>query len=233
MEAPMRINHKILSIPPYVSTSWKNIASLHLEDARTHLVLVITLHNGARIMVPNLQGPMIESIFAAHAKFMEQEAAPMSQPLTGTEFAEQLRNLEQMAGISFTSDGEGIGMMMQHNPQQADTPDLPEAVLKKIGSLVKAMGIDDPTQLPKAEEDCNCPHCQISRALQSALGEEEVSEKDLTFRDAWTISSIGENLYDVTNTLEPEEKYRVFLGDPIGCTCGTAHCDHVRAVLQT
>ena len=75
----MKINPKILSIPPYISTSWKNIASLHVENQPTVFVLVVTLLNGARIEVPDLEPSMIESIFAAHTRYMEQDEKP-AQP---------------------------------------------------------------------------------------------------------------------------------------------------------
>ena len=57
------------------------------------LVLVVTLLSGARIEVPHLEPPMIESIFAAHARYMEQDEklpqpkiipprAPLSFPMS-------------------------------------------------------------------------------------------------------------------------------------------------------
>ncbi len=69
----MKINSKILSIPPYISTSWKNIASLHIETQQPMLILVVTLLSGVRIEVPDLESTMMEAIFAAHTRFLEQE----------------------------------------------------------------------------------------------------------------------------------------------------------------
>ena len=43
-------NEKFISIPPYISTSWKNIRALRMED--THLI--ITLTDGSVVRVPNL-----------------------------------------------------------------------------------------------------------------------------------------------------------------------------------
>ena len=37
----------------------------------------------------------------------------------------------------------------------------------------------------------------------------------------------------VTNPLDANEHYNVFLGDPIGCTCGQKNCEHIRAVLNS
>ncbi|NGX33463.1 MAG: hypothetical protein K1060chlam4_01531, partial [Candidatus Anoxychlamydiales bacterium] len=40
-------------------------------------------------------------------------------------------------------------------------------------------------------------------------------------------------LYRVTNPLDENEHYSVFLKDPIGCTCGKKNCEHVKAVLNS
>ena len=69
----MKMNPKILSIPPYISTSWKNIASLHVEHRHATSLLVVTLLNGAKIEVPQLSPPLLDAIFKAHALFLEQE----------------------------------------------------------------------------------------------------------------------------------------------------------------
>ena len=69
----MNINPKILSIPPYISTSWKNIASLHVDTQNPTLVLIVTLLNGTCIEVPQLAPDTIEMIFRAHAHFLELE----------------------------------------------------------------------------------------------------------------------------------------------------------------
>ena len=240
----MKINPKILSIPPYISTSWKNIASLHVENHASYLVLVVTLLSGVRIEVPHLEQVMIEGIFAAHARYLEQEEkappkAPARLPLNFPSGQEQILSLglplkNAIAGM------DNLGNMLQHNPEQADSPDLPSDVLQKIAQLSKTMGIDDPNAVPKPEPHCNCVHCQIARALQVGCTnaepiqeepEEIVSDEDLKFR-TWDILQTGENLYKVTNPLDQQEHYNVFLGHPVGCTCGQNHCEHIRAVLR-
>ena len=72
-EAVKKINQKILSIPPYISTSWKNINTLHMKEIEGKPVLVIALHNGTSIDIPGLQKSLIEEIFEAHSKYFEQE----------------------------------------------------------------------------------------------------------------------------------------------------------------
>ena len=62
--------------------------------------------------------------------------------------------------------------------------------------------------------------------------EEIVSDEDLKFK-TWDIVQTGEKLYDVTNPLDTKEQYHVYLGEPVGCTCGEQYCEHIRAVLSS
>jgi PhoH-like ATPase len=52
-------------------------------------------------------------------------------------------------------------------------------------------------------------------------------------REIWGIEQTAEQLYKVTNPLDANEQYNVFLGTPLGCTCGLKNCEHIRAVLNT
>lgn len=239
----MRINNKLLSIPPYISTSWKNIASLYLDVKDAQNILVIVLAQGTSIEIPHLEGAAIEAIFQAHAKFSEMEQSSKApqrnpQPLNPSFPLDTPMGLGQFR-IGFGNEG-GLGSMLQHNPEQANSPNLPLEVLNKIAALSKAMGIDDPQAFPKGEPHCNCMHCQIARALHGEaphletlnLIEDEVTEEDLKFR-LWDIAPAADNLYIVTNPLDPAEHYNVYLGDTIGCTCGEKNCEHIRAVLNS
>lgn len=243
----MKFNHKILSIPPYISTSWKNIASLHMESHPSTLVLVVTLHSGARIEVPHLDRPVIEAIFSAHTHYMEQEEKLASSKTIFPHFpiAEAQEQIFSL-GLPLMKNGiaglENFGSVLQHNPEQASAPDLPSDILEKISQLSKTLGIEDLTAVPKPEPHCNCMHCQIARALQNGLNddskegenpnEEIVSDEDLKFR-TWDVLQTDEKLYTVTNPLDSQELYHVYLGNPIGCTCGNPHCEHIHAVLNT
>lgn len=246
----MKINSKILSIPPFISTSWKNIASLHVENQLATIILVITLLNGVRIEVPHLERAMIEMIFAAHARFLEQEEKGMQSkapPQTPIGFpisaSEHIISMELPLKNGLASM-EYLGTFLQHNPEQADSPDLPPDVLDKIAQLSKTLGIDDPNIIPKPEPHCNCMRCQIARAMQNGLShdaqdkdenkeqEEIVTDEELTFR-TWDVAQMGEKLYLVSNPIDNKEHYNVYLGEPIGCTCGQLQCEHVRAVLNT
>ncbi len=231
----MKINSKILSIPPYISTSWKNIASLHIENEASTLYLVVTLLNGARIEIPDLEYTMIEAIFVAHTRYMELEEKAAPRPPIPSEqmisFGLPLKNA--LIGM------ENFGAMLSHNPEQANSPDLPPDIIERIAELSKSLGIDDSNTIPKAEPHCNCMHCQIARALQNGCcgderkqPEEIVTDEDLKFK-TWDIKQESDKLYIVSNPLDPKEQYNVFLGDPIGCNCGETHCEHIRAVLNS
>lgn len=249
----MRINSKILSIPPYLSTGWHNIAALHKEDRNFTSFLIVTLINGTRIEVPGLELPIILAIFSAHAKYhMDQEqisGGPKEIPQLNEQEIGGLIENDPFSGMGLPlkigSGGlESLGAAMQHNSDQANTPDLPKEMLNKIGAIAKAVGIDDSAILPQAEPHCNCMHCQIARAIHSSISgeetvepaqkeeEEEVSPEDLKFR-LWDIDQTAEKLYIVSNPLDEKEHYSVYLGEPLGCTCGEKNCEHIKAVLNS
>lgn len=234
----MKINSKILSIPPYISTAWKNVISLHIENQNSNLILIVSLINGTHVEIAGMDIGIIKTAFSAHASFIEQESS--DQQLT---LSKNLLPLEQAFSIglplkSFLSEADNTTPLLQHNAEQSDSPDLPAELLQKISALAKTLGIKDSSLIPQAEPHCNCIHCQISKAMLSGLeqrstvDEEIVSDEDLKFR-TWDIAKTGDKLYSVTNPLESEEHYSVFLGDPVGCTCGKLHCEHIRAVLNS
>jgi hypothetical protein len=85
---------------------------------------------------------------------------------------------------------------------------------------------------------CNCFHCQIARVLKpnkedtQQNEEQEISAEDLQF-EQWIITHTGDQLYSVINKLDDSEQYNVYLGEPIGCTCGQTGCEHLLAVLKS
>lgn len=247
----MKITSSILSIPPYISTSWKNVASLHLKPSELPLHdLVITLTNLSTVIIPYLDPKTIDEIFKAHASFLDQEAHKLKTK------SQELSSLPPFpfpnpssASLSFgipmkLKDMDmlsSFGGMVQHNPEQANFPPLPEEILTKIQSVSKMVGLDKQLeQIPKAEPHCQCPYCQIARALhgepvdtpKEVLEEAIVSDAELSFRE-WDLKEIDKNLYEVKNPLDDNEKFQVFLGTPIGCTCGSKNCEHIKAVLNS
>lgn len=233
----MIINKKILSLPPYISTSWSNIKILRIEGT----MLNIDLSNGETIRIPDLSPEMIEAIFNGHAAFAEQSEMGTIRS-TGASPQALFGNEDMSFRFGFAGL-EGLGTTLQHNPAQMGAPDIPQEVLDKIAGIAKVIAPGDPDALPKAEPHCNCMHCQIARAINREIqnsapaeeaaqqAEEEVSVEELHFCQ-WDIKPSGENLYSVANKLDPQEKYSVYLGHPVGCTCGKENCDHIIAVLR-
>ncbi|MEM8728151.1 MAG: hypothetical protein AAGE99_05590 [Chlamydiota bacterium] len=239
-----KINRKILSIPPYISTSWKNINTLHMKELDREPILVIALHNGTSIDIPGLEKPLIEEIFDTHSKYVEQEikesqveSLKKSESSKDSNFSFLIDLPSQISGGNSSFNPNAF---LEHNPSQADTPTIPPEMIKRITSITKALGMDmEHMNIPKAEPHCNCPYCQIARIIQGSSDngeqeavEEEVSDKDLQFRD-WDIKQEEDKLYIVSNPLNKEECYRVYLGSPIGCTCGQKNCEHIRTVLNS
>lgn len=205
----MKITPKVLSIPPYLSTTWKNISSLHVKEEKGSFTLLAILQSGVQAKVPNLSEVEVNAIFEAHAHYAEGKNKDPNSI-------------------------ESLASSMQHNPEQANLPPLPPDVLKKLSDLAKSVGLENAGDLVQAEPHCNCVYCQVVKALQGETApiEEEVTDDDLKFK-TWDIQQKNTKLYTATNPLDPNEYYTVFLGEPIGCTCGHKNCEHLRAVLST
>lgn len=216
----MKINKEMLNIPPYISTSWENIISLFTANN----FLIIVLKDGSKIAVPNLKENLIEIIFDAHAQYLENKT---KKPTLNF-------------GLASLDNGsmDSLSYALQHNPDQKNAPDMPPDLIKKIANLAKIFVTEANLDMPKPEPDCNCLHCQIAKALQLGMGvnlenlDEAVKDEDLKFR-TWDIKEVGPKLYTVTNPLDPNEHYSVFLEEPLGCTCGEKNCEHIKAVLNS
>lgn len=241
MTASIKINEKILSIPPYLSTSWSYVSAVQMKGE----ILAISLIDGESVYIPSLKKEHIELVFQFHAEYLEKELA---FPLSKGEMANLQQFSDDQATVRFSigTPLEGFGMVMNHNPAQAFAPDLPAEVLEKISTITKIIGPSDEGILPQAEPNCNCFHCQIARTVnrtsflspalpaESDSLEEEIKNEELEFQQ-WEIAPVVDNekLYDVINKLDPLERYHVFLGEPIGCTCGKVGCEHILAVLKS
>jgi hypothetical protein len=237
----MHINHIFFNLPPFVSTTWENVTSLHMRGG----ALVVTLTDGETITIPGLNQEVLENIFNSHAAYLQKhcnESAHAASP--SHVFGPFLLGGGQISEDSPFKVGvdslDNLGAALQHNPMQAATPDLPKEVLAKISAVAKIFAPDDAMTLPKPEPECNCMHCQIAKAIQSGVcghtgsqvEVEDVAPEDLIFRQ-WDINQTGEKLYSVINRLDSQEKYSVYLGHPVGCTCGKQGCEHILAVLKS
>ncbi|MCB1181685.1 MAG: hypothetical protein KDK55_06685 [Chlamydiia bacterium] len=251
-----KITGQIVCLPPHISTTWEQIAFLETEEDKTtqELILAIHLVNGKVVKIPGLDTSVIDILFSAHVKFLEKRGKGQNEEKTQNPQAAFLQNVlglspDQLSSLSIRLGPGGMGGMMaggleglettmQHDPEKSDAPNLPKEMIEKVASIAKLLLGGDLKSFPKPEPHCNCMHCQISRAIlngdkiASESDEEVITEEDLKFR-TWDIKQTGDQLYRVTNPLTPSEKYDVFLGSPIGCTCGNIHCEHIKAVLSS
>jgi hypothetical protein len=244
-DKPIRITSKLIFIPPYLSATWSQVKSLRVEGESEDFTLRVTLADGHTVAIPHLDSQTVEQAFAEHARYVEtmsdgEEKGAKNQLIEGQVPAGPLQGLLGMPiTFDFPATMESMGSVLAHNPEQADSPALPAEVLNRIAAIARAVGGDAQT-LPPFEANCNCLYCQIARALQGGTltheeeesAAEPVSDDELRFR-TWDVEQTGEKVYTVTNPLEAKEQYSVFLGEPIGCTCGLKNCEHVRAVLNT
>ncbi len=228
----MKVNDKILSIPPYLSTSWRSVMSIRLDQD----LLIVTLKNGDSISVPGLRGPDLDKIFKGYEAYLENETEPAVIVPRGSSLGHLLSDLGLSEGPAQMSLG-----IFQHDPALSGSLPLPAEILHKIVTVAKMMAAENNLVLPKPEPNCQCFHCQVARAVQEAVQPQEeiaieldaeVTEDELQFSQ-WAIRPAGENLYKVLNKLDTTEEYAVFLGEPVGCTCGKSGCEHVLAVLRS
>lgn len=245
MEFIMDINPFYFSFPPYISTSWEHIIAINMKEGD----LEVHLSTGEILIVPNPSKEEEDLIFKAHLAYLESEAAlnfqlPAAQQnlqSKGGNAAELSASDEATIRFGFGAF-DGFGSALQHNPSQMNAPDLPVEILDKIMKITKIIAPENPQILPKPELHCNCFYCQVARAAQEGLSpqedkpiqliEEQVSEDDLQFQQ-WDILETSDKLYTVTNRLDTKEMYNVFLGNPVGCTCGKPACEHILAVLKS
>jgi hypothetical protein len=103
---------------------------------------------------------------------------------------------------------------------------------------MKIIASEDALQMLKSESHCNCIHCQIAKSFNQSSQhpeqhiDEDITEDDLRFQQ-WDITQTGDKMFTVVNRLDNREKYNVYLGQPVGCTCGKTGCEHILAVLKS
>lgn len=246
----VKINDQLICIPPYISARWGQIAFIESqtepEDTKGSATLRLHLIDGKVISIPNLDQTIIDIAFQEHLLYLESLQIQKNNDIIREEdkLGVLMNVLQQMSkdidiqvfsqknltSPLFSSTGP-IEMILQHNPDHKDYPDAPADILEKMVMMMRTLLGNNPSLLPKAEPHCNCMHCQIGRSI-SEEEDSPVSEQDLSFR-TWDISQSGSKLYTVTDPLNPNEQFSVYLGTPIGCTCGELNCEHVKAVLYT
>jgi len=234
----MKITKKILSLPPYISTRWEFISSLHVNEG----VLTVHLKDGTTCSVPDLSKETLATIFTHHVETTEtapDESEEITKLMGGIRsgFKDVMNMFTKLGANAMTS----LGKVLEHDPNHANLPDLPPEMIKKVELLLNIIPQEDLLDMPESVPGCNCMYCQINRILRHAKldqpdfleqGGEPVEETELEFTE-WIVENIEDKIYKVTNKLDPNEEYRVFLGNPIGCTCGKEHCEHILAVLRS
>lgn len=186
----MKITSKILSIPPYLSTSWYDVDSLfQSEDG----ALVVALTNGTHVRLEQLSSEVIHTIFNAHACFLEEEAAREEEEDEEEDKGLKRAEVEFSVQTPFTmgqmdeGNGDAMKIFMEHDASRSLGPLLPDAVLKRVTALAKMFLPPDMIPLDASHENCRCPFCQIVRALsglpQPSLEEGEEKKKSLELRE--------------------------------------------------
>lgn len=245
----VKISEKLICIPPHISTTWDQVCFMQSEqDHETKkMTLILHLTDGKVVSIPELDASIVDIAFSAHTQHLEKsvpmrETLPkaahgLTHPLLGIS-PDQIAAFQIRLGSQQSGGMEGIEGAMQHNPAQANAPSLPKEIIDKIAAIAKILTSGDLSSFPKPEPHCNCVHCQVARSIHN-LPEDEmekldevISDDDLHFRN-WDILQTSENLYLVSNPIDPREQYNVYLGTPVGCTCGEEHREHIRAVLSS
>lgn len=241
----VKISDKLICIPPFISTTWDQISFLQSEKELmgTKFTLFLHLKDGKVVTIPELDASIVDIAFSAHIQHLERTNS-QRQDIQQKSPQNHLSHLMNEGIATFpirlgsVNGMDGIETAFQHNPAQAQAPNLPKEVVEKIATIAKIITNGDLSAFPKPEPHCNCLHCQVARSIhhlpEHEIEDEIVTNEDLTFR-TWEIepSKEVEKLYVVTNPIDPREQYSVYLGEPIGCTCGEAHCEHIHAVLSS
>ncbi len=207
----MIINKHVLSIPPYISTSWRDIELL-LSDG--HSTLNIYLKNGTLVRIAHLPKEQLDLIFAIHQEILLQKPA-----LIPTQALDPLL-------FNFA------GPFLEHDETLSDSSPLPEEVKERLRSLIQGLPKIEAQRLPPIHENCHCPHCQLMGLLvEPELKEEEVSDEDLRF-STWITYPVSSSEVIVEHPYDKQQCYRVFLKNPVGCSCGETGCEHLKHVLR-
>lgn len=258
----MKITDKMLSIPPFISTTWDKVEHIQME---TEDSLLVSLISGHEARIPDLEEKVVNAIFAAYERWVDRQNHPrivnemMKPPSMRGSFRmgtpEEGALMESALPFQLPN-----GTPLEHNPAQSGLPDMPKEIIEKIARVATIVAPTDLEAIPKAEPHCNCMFCQISRAIKNGSDErgvdanQEVSTKmsiavtdfsghiqpkdeglgfsGLANTNGWAVRPSEEDSKLYLVTKQ-DESYKVFLGETIGCTCGNTHCEHIEAVLRS
>jgi hypothetical protein len=214
----MMCDDSIFSFPPYLSTTWEHVAAVSMHPSGR---VEIALNNGSCVLLPDISPDQTDAIFQCHKRYLSKKISTEGRVI-------------QKFGMGLEIPGSGA-IPLQHNPLEAGGSHLPEEFIEKLAEITKAT-------LPKEilsdftpEPHCHCTFCEIARAANPGVEElvEIATPKEETIANRWIVQQVSEKLYTVSSSEDPAESYSVFLGQPIGCTCGKADCVHIISVLKS
>lgn len=241
----MKITDRVLSIPPYLSTSWFNVSALFMESHPDLEIptLVVCLKDNQKIHLPELEVELIEMIFENHARFLNRERPKSgisllqlpAKPALSSWMPDWLSNLP----VRLMGDTEDLSIFMKHNPEINGVIPLPEEIINRVVAISRTvLRPQDKETLPIPEGDCCCPHCQIARAIHKGFEQNEewvdepITDEDLRL-GLWTVEPQARKKYKVTSSLDASQKFTVTLSSPVTCSCGQKHCEHIKVVLRS
>lgn len=241
----MKITDKLLSIPPYLSTSWMHVNALFMANHPELGIptLTVSLRDGQKVHLPELTPELVEIIFENHARFLNRDRAKSSVSLmqlpAKVSLSSWMPDWISALQMKLAGESDDLSLFMKHNPEINGAIPIPDEILHRVVAISRAiLRPNDKESLPVPEGDCRCPHCQIARAIQRGFEqnedyiEEPISDEDLRL-GLWIITPRARKTYEVTSSLNADQSYTVSLGKQVKCSCGQSHCEHIKVVLRS
>lgn len=237
----MKINSNVISIPPYITTSWENVNVINVEiDKDKKKILIISLESGDQIKIPELSDEDIHNVTSSFESFIEktsneQNFVDHNSMISGlTEVFQQFIN-DGKTSQATMSQSPGIGVVkvpLGHSALHSNMPIFDPESLRNIIKTIKAIG-EGRNLFEKGEyqECCNCIYCQACKFLQEEKTENELKEENLEFASSWNVEEVNSNEYLVSNK-ENNSTFNVKLEPSVACSCGSNKCEHIRIVLM-
>lgn len=132
-------------------------------------------------------------------------------------------------------------VVVRHDPSAAKSNSLPKEMLRKIRAFAKnILAQGELSAEPQAVSGCNCPHCQIARAIEQGVGSEElrlqegevlVEEDELKF-SKWSVLDLGNERFNVTDPSDKTQSFIVEIKPTLQCSCGKNDCEHIVTILE-
>lgn len=228
----MQINKKMLSIPPYISTQWGCIVSI-AQNKESEEALDFSLTNEIVISVPNLSKEDQKKIFRTHQEYLtscqEVSEAQIFTLLSGDSVSPTQVSIP--ASASFFP-------LLQHSVEVSGLPEIPKETILKMTQVFDDLTTHQNPFYKAPEPHCQCMYCQIARVVHDEVGSlegEDNSTKDAvdtTISKGWHVKEYSPDQFEVSSPNASNGPFVVTLSPP-SCSCGSASCEHIAAVLYT